>query len=419
MAFVSSPLLVKAGPSASSFVSRRRCTTMVPARPRAPKGVPRATAAEPMVETKPKLERQRELMPEPSPPFRGRTGIMLVNIGTPASLSVADVREYLRQFLGDARVIDLNPFIKWIVLNLFILRSRPAESAEAYASVWDAERGSPLLYHSLDFADKLRLQLGEKYDVEVGMQYCEPNVYTTMEAMRARGTDRVIVVPMYPQYASSATGAANEIVYKAAAKVYSTPYLHTVPAFFDHPGYINAYADIITSVVGPGCSKFDHLLMSFHGVPETHCERTDDTGLLCNRQANCCATIVQANRNCYRAQAFATARRIANAVGIEGGKYSIAFQSRLSAAGPVWIQPYTDLELVKLAKAGVKRIAVVVPSFTADCLETLEEIGIRGKEDFIEAGGESLTLIPCLNSHDSWISGMVDILKDSCPMDTF
>ncbi|KAI0559085.1 ferrochelatase [Gracilaria domingensis] len=378
-----------------------------------------ATALDPNVVAAPKWEKQVELGKEVSPPFRGRTGILLVNIGTPASLAVPDVREYLRQFLGDSRVVDLNPIVKWIVLNLFILRTRPKESAEAYSNIWDEERGSPLLYHSEDLAAQLQSLLGEKYAVAVGMQYCQPNVYDVMEDLRAKGTDRLIVVPMYPQYASSATGAAIEIVYKAAAKVYSTPYLHIVPAFYDHPAYISSYAAIIRRTIGERCENYDHLLMSFHGVPQTHCERTDETGLLCNKQENCCAQIVQANRNCYRAQSFATARRIAEACEIPEGKYSISFQSRLSAAGPVWIQPYTDEELVKLAKAGVKKIAVVVPSFTADCLETLEEIGIRGKEDFIEAGGETLDLIPCLNSDEEWAKGMIQIMKDSCPMDTF
>lgn len=360
-----------------------------------------------------------ELGPERSPPFRGRTGVLLVNIGTPASLKVSDVREYLRQFLGDPRVVDLNPIVKWFVLNFFILPKRPKESAEAYSNIWDPERGSPLLFHSQDFAEKLGKFLGDKFDVAVGMQYCDPSVHDAMKNLRSRGVDKVVVVPMYPQFTSSSTGAAAEIVYKAAAKVYSTPYLHVVPAFFDHPGYISAYADIVRRFVGPACERYDHLLMSFHGVPQTHCIRTDDTGLLCHRQQNCCATIVQANRNCYRAQSFATARRIAEAVGIPEGKYSIAFQSRLSAAGPVWIKPYTDEQLVELAKNGVKRLAVVVPSFTADCLETLEEIGIRGKEDFEAAGGEELTLIPCLNSEDSWVKAMVEIMKDSCPLDTF
>lgn len=412
MAFLPSPPL-----TSSNFVFRSKLIS--PLRSNNARGftAPRATtAANPVTVTIPK---QAELAPEVSPPFRGRTGILLVNIGTPASLSIPDVREYLRQFLGDPRVVDLNPVLKWFVLNLFILRKRPKESAEAYSNIWDPERGSPLLFHSQDLVGKLGGLLGEKFDIAVGMQYCEPNVYTVMEEFRAKGVDRLIVVPMYPQYASSSTGAAVEIVYKAAAKVYSTPYLHAVPAFYDHPAYIEAYAHIIREVIGDGCEKFDHLLMSFHGVPQSHCERTDETGLLCNRQENCCASVVQANRNCYRAQSFATARRIASACGIPDGKYTIAFQSRLTAAGAVWVKPYTDIELVDLAKAGVKRLAVVVPSFTADCLETLEEIGIRGKEDFLEAGGEHLELIPCLNSSDVWARAMVRILKDSCPMETF
>lgn len=428
MAFVSHPLQLSAFTpgrvtrTASSFATSReaRHTSRVTRGARIVHATASKTPAVDVASVLTEAERfNSELAPERSPPFRGRTGVLLMNIGTPASLETADVREYLRQFLGDPRVVDLNPIIKWFVLNLFILRTRPKESAEAYSNIWDPERGSPLLFHSEDFAKKLGTLLGDKFDVNVGMQYCEPNAYDVMRAMRARGVDRVVVVPMYPQYTSSSTGAAAEIVYKAAAQVYNTPYLHVVPAFFDHPGYISAYSEIIKRTVGPACERFDHLLMSFHGVPETHCTRTDDTGLLCQRQENCCATIVQANRNCYRAQSFATARRIAEAVGIPEGKYSIAFQSRLSAAGPVWIKPYTDEKLVKLAKSGVKRLAVVVPSFTADCLETLEEIGIRGKEDFEAAGGEHLQLIPCLNSDDLWVEAMVQILKDSCPLDTF
>lgn len=402
----------------SSALSRATCRPTRSAR-QTPTTTPLATATAPTPIPPSLVGRQTELAPETTPLFAGRTGVLFVNIGTPASTSTSDVREYLRQFLGDARVIDLNPWLKWVVLNLFILPTRPKESAEAYASIWDADRGSPLLYHTQDVAAKVQDRLGDAFDVAVGMQYCEPNVFTAMENFRARGVDRIIVIPQYPQYASSSTGAANEIVYRAAAKVYSTPYLHTVPAFFDHPAYIRAYADIIRNVVGDGCAKYDHLLMSFHGVPEQHCTQTDDTGLWCQKQPDCCATIVQANRSCYRAQSFATARRIAAELNIPDGKYSIAFQSRLSAAGPEWIKPYTDLEFVSLAKAGVKRLACVVPSFTADCLETLEEIGIRGTEEFTEAGGESLQLIPCLNSEDGWADALVEILKDSCPMDTF
>mmetsp|Transcript_4133 Transcript_4133/g.12421 ORF Transcript_4133/g.12421 Transcript_4133/m.12421 type:complete len:317 (+) Transcript_4133:419-1369(+) len=279
-------------------------------------------------------------------------------------------------------------------------------------------RRSPLIYHTEDLAEKLRQRLGEKFMVEPGMQFCEPNVKEVFSKFRQNGIDRIVVVPMFPQYASSATGSAVEITYRAAAMVYNTPYLHVVPAFYDHPAYLKAYAQVIRDSVGQGAEKVDHLLMSFHGVPAAHCSNTDETGTVCQASENCCNQIVQANRNCYRAQCYETARRLAQMLDLKESKYTVAFQSRLSAAGSVWIQPYTDEKLVELAKSGIRRLACVVPSFTTDCLETLEEIGIRGKDDFVEAGGEDLMLIPCLNSSDYFADGLVEIIKDSCPLDT-
>ncbi|KAA8495581.1 Ferrochelatase [Porphyridium purpureum] len=360
-----------------------------------------------------------ELAAETHPPFRARVGIVLMNIGTPASTSVSDVREYLRQFLGDPRVVDINPVLKYFLLNFVVLPFRPRKSAEAYASIWDPERGSPLLFHSEDLAEKLRNHLGEKYSIMLGMQFGEPSVYTALKTFRQTGVDRIVVVPMFPQYASSTTGSAVEIVYREAAKLYSTPYLHVCPAFFDHPRYISSYASIIGRVIGPRAANVDHLLMSFHGVPGSHCTGTDETGAYCQKVPNCCAQLVQANRNCYRAQCFASARRIAAALDLPAEKYSVAFQSRLDAAGPKWIEPYTDMRIKQLAKDGVKKLAVVVPSFTADCLETLEEIGEEGKEFFLENGGEEYTLIPCLNSDDEWAEALIEIVKDSCPLDTW
>mmetsp|Transcript_17236 Transcript_17236/g.37478 ORF Transcript_17236/g.37478 Transcript_17236/m.37478 type:complete len:441 (+) Transcript_17236:60-1382(+) len=361
----------------------------------------------------------RELGAESAPPFRGRVGIVLVNIGTPASTSVGDVREYLRQFLGDDRVVDIPKLLKAILLNLVVLPFRPKKSAEAYKRIWDEERGSPLLFHSEDLAVKLRALLGERYCVELGMQFGEPSVYGAMERFRRSGVDRIVVVPMFPQYASSTTGSAAEIVYKEAAKLYSTPYLHMIPAFYDHAGYISAYARVIERATGPKCADVDHLLMSFHGVPQNHCTRTDESGSYCQKVPECCSRITQFNRNCYRAQCFSTARRIAVELGVPEGKYSVAFQSRLDAAGPQWITPYTDESIVTLAKRGVKKLAVVVPSFTTDCLETLEEIGLEGRDEFLENGGEEYVLVDCLNADDQWAEALVQIMKDSCPLDTF
>ncbi|BAM82684.1 ferrochelatase [Cyanidioschyzon merolae strain 10D] len=349
------------------------------------------------------------------PRFQGRTGLILVNIGTPASLNVADVRRYLREFLGDDRVVDIRPkWLKTILLQVLLL-TRPAKSAEAYANIWDKETGSPLLHYSQELATKIQKRVGNGYAVAVGMQFGEPNLVSVMHDFRRRGIDRMIIVPMFPQYASSTTGSASEMAYHTASKLYSTPYLHIVPAFYDHPAYIQAYANVIERVIGPrGSRRVDHLLLSFHGVPEKHCQQTDDTGLVCMQQEHCCSALVQANRNCYRAQCFATARALAQTLGLAPHEYSVSFQSRLTAAGPEWIKPYTDEVLTILPKQGVRRLAVAIPSFVTDCLETLEEIGMQGREEFLNAGGEEFYLVPCLNDSQEWADALLRIIEDSC-----
>ncbi|GJQ15915.1 hypothetical protein GpartN1_g7706.t1 [Galdieria partita] len=347
---------------------------------------------------------------------KGRTGVLLINTGSPASLDVSDVREYLRRFLSDGRVVDLHPVLRFLVLNLFILRTRPKESAAAYSNIWDSERGSPLIYHCLDMAKCLQEKLGEEhYDIRVAMQFSDPSIPESLVYFRQRGIDRIVLLPLFPQYASSSTGSCIEIAYREASKVYATPYLHVVPAFYDHDAYISAYAQMIRKHLGENLEKCDHLLISFHGVPEKHCIRTDETRIHCLQFEDCCGRITQANRNCYRAQSFETARLLSKKLGLSEANYTVAFQSRLAAAGVEWIKPYTDQVLVTLAQRGIKRLGVVVPSFIADCLETLEEIGIRGKETFLEAGGEEFFLVPCLNSSPIWAEALIRILKDSCP----
>lgn len=347
---------------------------------------------------------------------QGKTGILLINTGSPASLDVSDVREYLRRFLSDGRVVDLHPILRFLVLHLFILRTRPKESAAAYANIWDNERGSPLIYHCLDMAKCLQEKLGEElYDIRVAMQFSNPSIPEALLHFRQRGIDRIVLVPLFPQYASSSTGSCIEIAYREASKLYATPYLHVVPAFYDHDAYISSYAHMIRKYLGENLEKCDHLLISFHGVPEKHCRRTDETRVHCLAFEGCCDRITQANRNCYRAQAYETARLLAKKLGLSQANYTVAFQSRLAAAGVEWIKPYTDQVLVSLAQRGIKRLGVVVPSFIADCLETLEEIGIRGKETFLEAGGEAFFLVPCLNASPCWGEALVKILRDACP----
>lgn len=347
----------------------------------------------------------------------GRTGVLLLNIGTPASTSVEDVRDYLQEFLSDDRVIDIEPApLKWLVLQI-LLAVRPASSAENYRKIWDTERGSPLLYHSEDLAEGLQRELGDEFKVRIGMQYSEPTVSQALKELAASGVDNVVLVPMFPHYASGTTGSCLANAYRTAAELYCTPFLSVLPPFYNHPAYLSAMAQSIEGAVGQRAEQVDHLLFSFHGLPEEQCSRTDETGTTCLKGPNCCGKLTRANRNCYRAQCFETARRLASELCLEDGKWSVGFQSRLTLRGRIqWIRPYTDEAFEKLGQKGVKRLGVVAPSFTADCVETLEELGITGREEFAEAGGEELVVIPCLNSSNAWVKKLGIILREHMSM---
>mmetsp|Transcript_22539 Transcript_22539/g.59493 ORF Transcript_22539/g.59493 Transcript_22539/m.59493 type:complete len:502 (+) Transcript_22539:78-1583(+) len=341
-----------------------------------------------------------------------RTGVLLLNIGTPASTEVADVREYLGRFLADDRVIDIKPPPLKAVLLQLLLATRPASSAENYKKVWDPVRGSPLLYHSQDLAAGLQKDLGDQYIVQIGMAYSKPFVADALRSLAASGVDDVLLVPMFPHYASSTTGSILANAYQTAAEVFCTPFLKVLPPFYNSPSYLNAMTDLIAGVIGKGGQDVDHLLFSFHGLPETQCSRTDTTESLCLRRPDCCAQMRRENRNCYRAQCFETARLLAAQLGLKDGAWSIGFQSRLTLRGTIqWIRPYTDEAIENLAERGVKRLAVVAPSFTADCVETIEELGITGREEFEKAGGEEFIVVPCLNSSSAWIRCLSDMLR--------
>jgi len=346
--------------------------------------------------------------------FRNRrTGILLLNIGTPASTSVEDVRSYLGRFLADDRVIDIKPpFLKYILLQI-LLATRPQSSAENYKRIWDPVRGSPLLYNSEDLAKALQHELGDNFLVRIGMAYSEPLVENALRSMAAVGVDDVLLVPMFPHYASSTTGSILANAYKTASEVFCTPFLRVLPPFYDNALYLDAMRAGIVKSIGVGGQEVDHVLFSFHGVPERQCMQTDDTQQTCLRKPDCCASVTRANRNCYRAQCFETARLLARTLELQDGKWSIGFQSRLTLRGTIqWIRPYTDEALGDLARKGVRKLAVLAPSFTADCVETLEELGIQGREQFEEAGGEELVVVPCLNSSPEWVQGLAAMVRD-------
>jgi ferrochelatase len=325
------------------------------------------------------------------------TGLLLCNLGTPDKPDSRSVRRYLRQFLGDRRVLDMNPVGRWALLNLIILPLRPRKSAAAYRKVW-TDRGSPLLLHSMDLVSAVRHKLGSGWAVELGMRYQSPSMAGALERLRRAGADRIVVFPLYPQYAASTTGSTVAEALRLAAEPWAPPSLSFVEPFCDDPEFVAAFAAQGAPLLQAGA--YDHVLFSFHGLPERHLRKTDPSGEHCLAQATCCDAVGLVNRRCYRAQCFATARALAARLALAEGSFSVSFQSRLGRTR--WIEPYTDRTIAALARKGCKRLLVFCPSFVADCLETLEEIGIRGKEQFLAAGGEWLALVPSLNASDRW-----------------
>ena len=321
-----------------------------------------------------------------------KTGVLLVNLGTPDAPETAPVRRYLRQFLSDSRVLTLPAPLRWMLLNLVILPTRPAKSAAAYRKIWGPE-GSPLLVHSKALAREVAKELGGDFVVELAMRYGQPSIASGLASLESAGVARVIVLPLFPQYASSVTASVSAEVFACLDRQGDFPPLEIMGAFYDEPDFAGSWSEIAR----PELESFepDHVLYSFHGLPEDQIRASDPTRGHCLSKQGCCDAPGQSLRRCYRAQCYATARSLSEALELDPGKTSVAFQSRL---GPrPWIQPFTDVVLPELADAGVKRLAVFCPSFVADCLETLEEIGIRLREQWADLGGEALWLSPCPN----------------------
>jgi ferrochelatase len=325
------------------------------------------------------------------------SAVLLVNLGSPDSTSVADVRRYLREFLGDERVLDLAAPLRWLLLEGIILRTRPKKSAHAYASVWTKE-GSPLLKTSQDVRNKLAAILGPNTPVYLAMRYGRPSIANILRQMVADGVREVLLIPQYPHYAMSSWETVVARVYSEAARLGPDLKIRSVQPFFADPDYIEA----LYAVSAPWLGKpHDHVLFSFHGIPVRHLRKADSSHAHCTVVADCCATPSPIHSTCYRAQVLATTRAFAARAGLAPGSYSVSFQSRL--AGEPWLEPFTDRELQRLPAAGIKRLLVLCPAFVADCLETLEEISVEGRDIFLKAGGESFEQIPCLNDREPYI----------------
>lgn len=335
-----------------------------------------------------------------------RVGVLLLQLGTPDSTAVSDVRKYLREFLSDPRVIDIPAPARALLLNAVILPFRPRRSAEQYRKIW-TEDGSPLLLHTERLAESLQERLGERYLVKVAMRYQSPSIESALDDLTAAGCERIVIAPMFPQYSSAAYGSAVARVKEVLAGRWNVPATATIGPFYDHPGFVSSVATITRPLIED--FRPDHILFSYHGLPESQIAKSDPTGSWCLQRSDCCAEMRAENRFCYRAQSFATTRATADELELEGSRHSTAFQSRL--AGQKWIEPYTDGVLDDLYERGVRRLAVLTPSFVADCLETLEEIGIRLREQWEAMGGEDLLLVPCVNASPKWAQTLTDMVR--------
>jgi ferrochelatase len=329
-----------------------------------------------------------------------RSAVLLVNVGSPAEPTAPAVRKYLRQFLGDARVLDMNGAARWLLLNLIILPTRPSKSAHAYSKVWMKE-GAPLVHFSTLQRDALAAKLPETR-VYLAMRYGQPSIASVLDQIDKDDIETLCVVPMYPQYASASTTSAMEEIQRQLSRRSRQPALRVVPPFYDAPGFLDAAAARVQQKAKE--LDADAVLFSYHGLPQRQVracgsERCFTTG--------CCDALGAANHACYRAQCMATSRALASRLQIP--RWDVSFQSRLGR--DPWIEPNTEAVLPKLAKDGVKRLVVACPSFVADCLETLEEIGIRARELFKASGGEDLALVPCVNDDPVFIDGLAVLAR--------
>jgi len=337
-----------------------------------------------------------------------RTGVLLVNLGTPASPATRDVRRYLREFLSDPLVLDVPALPRWLILHCFILPFRPRKSAAAYRKIWTAQ-GSPLLVHGLQLRDGVAQALGGGYAVELAMRYGEPSIRGALMRLASAGIARWVVLPLFPQYSTAATRSAVDKVAHELARAGNTAPARVLGAFYDDAGFLAAFGAVARRHLD--AFRPDHVLFSYHGLPERQVQAADASGAHCLASASCCDAVSDVNRDCYRAQCFATTRSLATLLGLEPGEHSLSFQSRLGRTP--WIQPYTDRVLPELAARGVKRLAVVCPAFVADCLETLEEIAIRGREQWLGLGGEALELVPSLNAEPEWVEAVAAMVRKS------
>ena len=339
-----------------------------------------------------------------------RVGVLLINLGTPDAPTPEAVGSYLREFLMDGFVIDVPKPLRWFLVNVMIVPRRKGQSAKAYQKV-QLPGGSPLLVYTRELAEKVAARLAvddDRYVIEYAMRYGNPSIAASLAKLHSQDVSRIVVFPLYPQYAESSFETAVVETKRTARDLGCAERLSFFPPFYDRPEFIAAFARRIAEYCDQQSSE--HIVFSFHSLPERHLRRLDATREHCFVESTCCDGIGAVNKKCYRAQCMFTAKAIAQQLGLKEDSYTVSFQSRLGRAK--WIGPTTEDVLRELAQRGRKRIAVSCPSFVADCLETVEEMGIRGRKTFLDAGGEELRLIPSLNADPGWVETVAAWIRE-------
>lgn len=335
-----------------------------------------------------------------------KTGILLLNLGTPDSPKVKDVRRYLREFLNDPRVIDLSWLARKLLVNLIIVPFRAPKSAEEYQKLFDVSGGkSPLLVYGLEVQEKLQQQLGSTAKVHFAMRYQNPSMDQVLAEMRMENYDRIVIFPMYPHYASASTGSTIEKAFTILNKWWAIPEIELVGQFYDDEGFIRCIANNARKF---DLDSYDHILFSYHGLPVRQLDKVYLKGRPCSDH-DCEHGVNDENGLCYKATCYQTTQLLIKELGLPEEKCSTAFQSRLGR--DPWVEPYADQVIEELAKKGTKRLLVFSPAFVSDCLETTIEIGEAYAEDFESFGGEKLDLVPSLNANEDWINYLVEKLK--------
>jgi ferrochelatase len=333
-----------------------------------------------------------------------KTGVLLIQLGTPDSPEKKDVRPYLTEFLNDRRVIDFSWLKRTLLVNCIIVPFRTKNSSKIYKELWEIGKGvSPILVYSESLRKKLQIKLEGRADVHLAMRYKNPSIPSVLAEMKKKNYDKIVVLPLFPQYASASNGSAIEKVMDEVKKWWVIPNMEFISQFWDNEGYLNSLAENARNLHP---EQYDHVLFSYHGLPESQVDKVYEEGKCSDH--SCETEITEENKFCYKATCYATTRKLAEKLGLNENQYTVCFQSRLNDK---WLKPYSDAVVADLGKKGKKKLLVFSPAFVADCLETLVEIGVEYQEILNENGGGEVTLVPSCNDSDTFVDGIYQLIE--------